>query len=61
MNNINAIAIWNIFKDIFPEKAEQSIRFTSHGRGAITIWFKEARPLIFTVERKDDWTLQPYF
>lgn len=56
----NAIDIWNFFKSIFPNVAKEAQRFKSHGGNAITIWFNDKQPVIFTIMPNKAWKLEPY-
>lgn len=60
MKTYSPVHIWNFFKTIFPSLANESKQFRSHGKNAISIWFDNSRPIIFTLT-KHDWIIEPYF
>ena len=60
MQTHNLVDIWNLFKAIFPSISKEVKQFKSHGRNAITLWFSDKGPFIFTIMPDKAWTLEPY-
>lgn len=60
MTTLKPIDIWKYFKIILPRVSEEAKQFKTHGKNSITIWFENKQPLIFTVNAKDYWKLEPY-
>ena len=58
--NKSAVGIWNFFKSIFPHVASDVKQFRSHGGNAITLWFNNKEPCIFTIMPNKAWKLEPY-
>ena len=56
----SATNIWNFFKAIFPSVANEVKQFKSHGQDAITLWFSDRQPVIFTILPNKAWKLEPY-
>lgn len=60
MQTRNPVDIWNFFKAIFPNVSKEVKQFRSHGENAITIWFSDKGPFIFTIMPNKAWKLEPY-
>lgn len=60
MKTYNPVDIWNLFKLTFPSIAKDAKQFRSHGNKAITIWFSNKEPFIFTIMPNNNWKLEPY-
>ena len=56
----NPVDIWNFFKSIFPHVSKEVKQFRSHGGNAITLWFSDKEPIIFTIMPNEAWKLEPY-
>lgn len=60
MKTHNPVNIWNFFKSIFPNVSKEVKCFRSHGKTAITLWFEDKGPFIFTILPNKAWKLEPY-
>ena len=60
MQTRNPVDIWNFFKAIFPNVSKEVKQFRSHGGNAITLWFSDKGPFIFTIMPNKSWKLEPY-
>lgn len=58
--NKSTTDIWNFFKAIFPHVSKDVKQFRSHGGNAITLWFSDKGPFIFTIMADKSWKLEPY-
>lgn len=58
--NRNSVDIWNFFKSIFPNVSKEVKQFRSHGGNAITLWFENKEPCLFTIMPNKAWKLEPY-
>lgn len=56
----NPVDIWNLFKTTFPSIAKDVKKFRSHGGSAITLWFSDKGPFIFTIMPNKAWKLEPF-
>lgn len=60
MKTHNPVDIWNFFKETFPSIAKDVKQFRSHGGSAITLWFSDKGPFIFTIMFNKAWKLESY-
>lgn len=60
MKTRNPVDIWNSFKTIFPSISKEVKQFRAHGGNAITLWFSDRGPFIFTIMPDKTWKLEPY-
>lgn len=60
MQTRNPVEIWIFFKAIFPNVSKDVKQFRPHGGNAITLWFSDKGPLIFTIMPDKTWKLEPY-
>lgn len=60
MQTRNPVDIWNFFKLVLPSISKEVKQFKSHGGNAITLWFSDRGPFIFTIMPDKAWKLEPY-
>lgn len=56
----NTEYLWNFFKSIFPSMSKHAKHYHEHGANAISIWFDTEKPVIFRLDKTQQWTIKPY-